>query len=455
MGTSQQFSLRWNNYLKHITSAFDTLRCDEDLVDVTLSCEGKRIRAHKMLLSACSTYFRDLFKENPCQHPVIIFRNVKFDDLAALVDFIYQGEVNVVQEQLDSFMTTAELLAVQGLTDGTRRDDSVEEEVEIPSEPEVQLRNPSGKLITNNRRHKSPASPQETHRSEAPGPKRRRIRENNTHTEKSTRHTVTSPKESDNGKVDPKAGSDPVEIIPIMPGLKMEIPEYLEQDGGSSCSYEEQSVECPRIVMEEEENITDGDKPDIGQPFYQADTLDVSKSSDIGYLLAKPGTSAGNRTSHDSRDSHETVETPFHVDVPMHDVVDPLQDDLMQSFDEPQPHQPLQEQQLQPLPQLEMEQRQPPNPSDAPVVAVAPSVAAPTSRCWPNSINPKRNSSNQEKGRWVCDVCGKVYARGDSLAHHRSIHRGDTVCPVCQVVFTRKYTMRCHMANVHGMQLPT
>lgn len=64
-------------------------------------------------------------QENPCQHPVIIFRNVKFDDLAALVDFIYQGEVNVVQEQLDSFMTTAELLAVQGLTDGSRKDDSI------------------------------------------------------------------------------------------------------------------------------------------------------------------------------------------------------------------------------------------------------------------------------------------------------------------------------------------
>ena len=64
MGSSQQFSLRWNNYLKHITCAFETLRSDEDLVDVTLSCEGKKIRAHKMLLSACSTYFRDLFKVN-------------------------------------------------------------------------------------------------------------------------------------------------------------------------------------------------------------------------------------------------------------------------------------------------------------------------------------------------------------------------------------------------------
>ncbi|XP_033347567.1 broad-complex core protein isoforms 1/2/3/4/5-like [Bombus vosnesenskii] len=71
-----------------------------------------------MLLSACSTYFRDLFKENPCQHPVIISRDVKFDDLVALVDFMYHGEVNVVREQLSSFLTTAELLAVQGLADG-------------------------------------------------------------------------------------------------------------------------------------------------------------------------------------------------------------------------------------------------------------------------------------------------------------------------------------------------
>lgn len=58
-------------------------------------------------------------QENPCKHPVIIFRNVKFEDLVAIVDFMYHGEVNVEQEQLSSFLTTAEMLAVQGLTDGT------------------------------------------------------------------------------------------------------------------------------------------------------------------------------------------------------------------------------------------------------------------------------------------------------------------------------------------------
>lgn len=114
-----QFSLRWNNYINHITYAFESLRSHEDLVDVTLCCEGRKIRAHKILLSACSTYFKDVFKENPCQHPVIIFKNVKYEDLLAIIEFMYQGEVNVQQDSLSSFLNTAEMLAVQGLTDTT------------------------------------------------------------------------------------------------------------------------------------------------------------------------------------------------------------------------------------------------------------------------------------------------------------------------------------------------
>lgn len=72
-----------------------------------------------------------VLQENPCQHPVIIFRNVKFEDLAALVDFMYQGEVNVVQDQLASFLTTAELLAVQGLSDGNGKDQESDQPKEV------------------------------------------------------------------------------------------------------------------------------------------------------------------------------------------------------------------------------------------------------------------------------------------------------------------------------------
>ncbi|CAB3250046.1 unnamed protein product [Arctia plantaginis] len=92
MNNAPQFSLRWNNYVSHVTEAFNVLRFENDLVDVTLCCDGGKIKAHKMLLSACSTYFKQIFKENPCQHPVIIFRNFKFEDLNAIVNFMYHGE---------------------------------------------------------------------------------------------------------------------------------------------------------------------------------------------------------------------------------------------------------------------------------------------------------------------------------------------------------------------------
>lgn len=117
MNNASQFSLRWNNYVSHVTEAFNILRFENDLVDVTLCCDGGKIRAHKMLLSACSSYFKQIFKENPCQHPVIIFRNFKYEDLNAIINFMYHGEVNIFQEQLESFLNTAELLEVKGLTD--------------------------------------------------------------------------------------------------------------------------------------------------------------------------------------------------------------------------------------------------------------------------------------------------------------------------------------------------
>lgn len=124
MNNAPQFSLRWNNYVTHVTEAFNVLRFENDLVDVTLCCDGGKIKAHKMLLSACSNYFKQIFKENPCQHPVIIFRNFKFEDLNAIINFMYHGEVNIFQEQLESFLITAELLEVKGLTDNMEDESS-------------------------------------------------------------------------------------------------------------------------------------------------------------------------------------------------------------------------------------------------------------------------------------------------------------------------------------------
>lgn len=66
MVDTQHFCLRWNNYQSSITSAFENLRDDEDFVDVTLACDGRSLKAHRVVLSACSPYFRELLKVSVC-----------------------------------------------------------------------------------------------------------------------------------------------------------------------------------------------------------------------------------------------------------------------------------------------------------------------------------------------------------------------------------------------------
>merc|ERR1712073_46496 len=66
-----------------------------------------------MVLSACSPYFKALLEENPAKHPIIILKDVPFQHLTAILEFMYAGEVNVAQDQLPAFLKTAERLKVK------------------------------------------------------------------------------------------------------------------------------------------------------------------------------------------------------------------------------------------------------------------------------------------------------------------------------------------------------
>nr|XP_026498369.1 protein bric-a-brac 1-like isoform X2 [Vanessa tameamea] len=116
-GSPQQFCLRWNNYQTNLANCFDQLLQTESFVDVTLACEGQSLKAHKVVLSACSPYFQTLFMDNPCRHPIIIMRDIKYCDLKAVVDFMYRGEINVSQDQITALLKVAETLKIRGLTD--------------------------------------------------------------------------------------------------------------------------------------------------------------------------------------------------------------------------------------------------------------------------------------------------------------------------------------------------
>ncbi|CAG9781704.1 unnamed protein product [Diatraea saccharalis] len=114
---TQQYSLRWNNHQPNFISMFTSLLNSQTLVDVTLAAEGQQLKAHKLVLSACSTYFHSLFVDNPSRHPIVILKDVTFADLRTMVDFIYYGEVNVTEDQLPKVLDTAKMLKVKGLTE--------------------------------------------------------------------------------------------------------------------------------------------------------------------------------------------------------------------------------------------------------------------------------------------------------------------------------------------------
>lgn len=116
--TPQLFCLRWNNYQSNLTNVFDQLLQNESFVDVTLACaDGHSVKAHKMVLSACSPYFQSLFFENPCKHPIVILKDIKWTELKAAVEFMYKGEINVCQEQIGPLLKVAESLKIRGLAD--------------------------------------------------------------------------------------------------------------------------------------------------------------------------------------------------------------------------------------------------------------------------------------------------------------------------------------------------
>jgi len=113
---SEKFCLRWNDFETNISTAFRELRDDKDFFDVTLACNGDQIQAHKVILSACSPFFRNILRRNPHQHPLLYLKGVKYSDLQSVLNFMYHGEVNVAQEELNSFLSVAEDLSVKGLT---------------------------------------------------------------------------------------------------------------------------------------------------------------------------------------------------------------------------------------------------------------------------------------------------------------------------------------------------
>lgn len=113
--TQENYSLRWNNHQSHILQSFDALLQQNSLVDVTLVCSDRSLRAHKVVLSACSPFFERVFNDTPCKHPIIVLKDFKGWLIQAIVDFMYRGEISVPQKKLNLVIQAGESLQIRGL----------------------------------------------------------------------------------------------------------------------------------------------------------------------------------------------------------------------------------------------------------------------------------------------------------------------------------------------------
>jgi len=119
---TEKLCLKWNDFQENTNAAFGSLRNDNDFSDITLACEdGEQVGAHKVILAASSPFFHTMLGRNKHPHPLIYMRGVKSADLVAIVDFLYYGEANVNQENIDAFLAIAEELKLKGLT-GNKQD---------------------------------------------------------------------------------------------------------------------------------------------------------------------------------------------------------------------------------------------------------------------------------------------------------------------------------------------
>ena len=115
---SEKFNLCWNKFESFAAQTFRDLYLDQTFADVTLATDDcKQIQAHKNILSSVSPFFKRILVDNPHQHPLLYLKGVKYNQLQAILKFVYLGQVEIPQEFLSDFVSTAKDLEIKGLSE--------------------------------------------------------------------------------------------------------------------------------------------------------------------------------------------------------------------------------------------------------------------------------------------------------------------------------------------------
>ncbi|XP_043244908.1 broad-complex core protein isoforms 1/2/3/4/5-like isoform X5 [Amphibalanus amphitrite] len=386
-GDGQRFCLKWNDFRNSVTSVFEDLRKDGELVDITLCCEGKKVKAHRMMLSACSPYFRDLLKENPCQHPVFFLKDTTFSDLRAVIEFVYNGEVNVTQTQLSSFLKTAEMLQVRGLTG-----DEDKESVPVPASPRAQPRpSPAAAPRTFPRPSPAPVSrppPAAVRRPMAPA------------APPPPPPPAPAPPINSSAAAAARTAAPPPESPPVSPATKRRRV-HSGSGSGSNDGLETSAAASPAPTTPSGSDTAPPPAEEPGEQLrmsyphggqVKVEKIDIDIADDDEDDMAALGQVVDYEEGYDSNQSLGAVPVP-----------DPGQ--------------------------------------------VSEMLAA----AGPSSDGGAGSMTGGGGGTHTCQVCWRSFQSRASLSAHRLTHEGRTVCPLCSRFLSRRADVLRHLNMSHGM----
>ena len=156
---SEKFSLKWNDFHSNVSKSFSTLRNEDFLHDVTIvSDDNEPITAHKLVLSTCSEFFKSIFMKNKHSHPLVCLEGLSSYDVRNMMDYMYNGELQIFQDDLDRFLNVAQRLKLEGLI--TDPDDDQEEQVNVKEKETFKNKAPNFEEGFTNLSYRTKTTPQ-------------------------------------------------------------------------------------------------------------------------------------------------------------------------------------------------------------------------------------------------------------------------------------------------------
>ena len=128
---TEKFCLKWNKFSSNVSKSFGLFRAADYLHDVTLVIDDhKQIAAHKLVLSASSEYFRNIFKNYDVKHahPLLCLDEVTSADLQNILDYMYNGQIQIYHDKLDRFLSLAQRFRLEGLLSNKAESDKQSQE---------------------------------------------------------------------------------------------------------------------------------------------------------------------------------------------------------------------------------------------------------------------------------------------------------------------------------------